>query len=282
MRLPEKTSVRSDPRAVGPLGALRVVIRHRHLVWQLTRREVAARYRGSVLGFLWSFLIPAVMLAVYTFVFSVAFQARWPGATTSRTEFALILFAGLVVFAAFVEPINRAPMLIVSQPNYVKKIVFPLEILPCVAVGAALFNALVGFGVLILAVAFLRGALPWTVALVPVVLLPLLPLCLGLSWLLAALGVFLRDISPLVTVLTQVLMFVTPIFYPLAAIPEPYRRVIALNPLALTVEQVRGLVFYGRGPDWTSFAACLGVGLAVGWLGLSFFQRTRSGFANVL
>ena len=276
------TSPFPPARTSGAAAGVRTVVRQRHLLWQLTRREVAARYRGSVLGFLWSFLIPALMLAVYTFVFSVAFQPRWPGAITSRMEFALILFSGIVVFTSFIEPINRAPTLIVSQPNYVKKIVFPLEILPCVALGAALFNALVGFGILILAAALLRGALPWTAALVPLALLPLVPLCLGLSWLLAALGVFLRDISPLVTVLSQVLMFVTPIFYPLAAIPQPYRRIVALNPLALTVEQVRALLFYGRGPDWASFAVCLGVGLAVGWLGLTFFQRTRSGFANVL
>ena len=275
------------PRAGTMVGAgtgtaVRSLVRHRHLLWQLTRRELAARYRGSVLGYLWSFLIPVLMLGVYTFVFSVAFRARWPGPSTSRVEFALILFSGLVVFALFAEPLNRSPTLIVSQPNYVKKIVFPLEVLPCVALATAFLNAAVGFIILIVASAFLHGEVPWTVVLLPVALLPLVPLCLGLSWFLAALGVFLRDIAPLVTVLTQVLMFMTPVFYPLAAIPEPYRRIIGLNPLAVTVEEVRGLVFYGRIPDWTVYMACLAVGLAVAWLGLAFFQRTRRGFANVL
>lgn len=274
--------LRPAVRTVGAGAALRSVARHRHLLWQLTRREIAARYRGSLLGFLWPFLIPVLMLAVYTFVFSVAFQARWPGATTSRTEFALVLFAGLVVFTFFTEPLLRSPTLIVSQPNYVKKIVFPLEILPCVAVAAALFNAAVGFSILVVASVVLQGSVPWTSALVPLALVPLLPLCLGLSWLLAALGVFIRDISPLVSILTQVLMFMTPIFYPLAAIPAPYRRIVAMNPLALAVEQVRDLVFYGRGPDWTALAAGTAVGLAAGWLGLAFFQRTRNAFANVL
>jgi lipopolysaccharide transport system permease protein len=269
-------------RTVGAGGALRSVARHRHLLWQLTRREIAARYRGSLLGFLWSFLIPVLMLAVYTFVFSVAFQARWPGATTSRTEFALILFSGLVVFTLFTEPLIRSPNLIVAQPNYVKKIVFPLEILPCVAVAAAMFNAAVGFAILVLASMVLHGGLPWTAMLVPLVLLPLVPLCLGLSWLLAALGVFVRDISPLVGLLTQVLLFMTPVFYPLAAIPQPYRRIVGLNPLAVAVEQVRGLVFYGRAPDWPALAVVTAAGLAAGWLGLAFFQRTRSAFANVL
>jgi lipopolysaccharide transport system permease protein len=271
-----------SPRSASALAGLRSVVRHRHLLWQLARREMAARYRGSFFGFVWSFLIPLLMLAVYTFVFSVAFRARWPGATTSRAEFALILFSGLVVFTLFVEPLNRAPTLVVSQPGYVKKVVFPLEILPCVAMATALFNAMVGFVILIGASAIVHGGLPWTVVLVPLALLPLAPLCLGLSWLLAAAGVFIRDISPLVTVLTQVLMFMTPVFYPLAAIPEPYRRIIGLNPLAITVEQVRALIFYGRGPDWSALGACLAIGCLVAWAGLAFFQRTRSGFANVL
>jgi lipopolysaccharide transport system permease protein len=264
------------------LAAARSVIRHRHLLFQLARREMAARYRGSLLGFLWSFLIPLLMLSVYTFVFSVAFRARWPGATTSRSELALILFSGLVVFTLFVEPLNRAPTLIVNQPGYVKKVVFPLEILPCVAMATALFNALIGFLILIAASAIVHGALPWTVVLVPLALLPLAPLCLGLSWLLAAAGVFIRDISPLVTVMTQVLMFMTPVFYPLAAIPEPYRRIIGLNPVAVVVEQVRALVFQGRTPDWLALGACLAAGCLVAWGGLAFFQRTRTGFANVL
>jgi lipopolysaccharide transport system permease protein len=275
--------MRPEPAAsTSALAAAGSVIRHRHLLFQLARREMAARYRGSFLGFLWSFLIPLLMLSVYTFVFSVAFRARWPGATTSRSELALILFSGLVVFTLFVEPLNRAPTLIVSQPGYVKKVVFPLEILPCVAMATALFNALVGFLILIAASAIVRGHLPWTVVLVPLALLPLAPLCLGLSWLLAAAGVFIRDISPLVTVMTQVLMFMTPVFYPLAAIPEPYRRIIGLNPVAIVVEQVRALLFYGRTPDWVALGACLAVGCLVAWAGLAFFQRTRSGFANVL
>lgn len=268
--------------ARGPWPALKGLGRHRHLIWQLARRELAARYRGSFLGFFWTFLNPVLMLTVYTFVFSVVFRARWPGAGASRTEFALILFSGLVVFALFTEPLLRAPTLIVSNPNYVKKIVFPLEVLPCVALATALFNAGVGFS-LLLAASVVLGAFPhWTVVFLPLSLLPVVLVSLGLSWLLASLGTFLRDVGPVVGVLAQVLMFTTPIFYPLAALPEPFRRIVGLNPLSFVIEEVRGHIFHGRLPDWPRLAAYLVAGLVVGWLGLSWFQRTRSAFANVL
>jgi lipopolysaccharide transport system permease protein len=256
--------------------------RHRHLIGQLARRELAARYRGSVLGFFWTFLNPVLMLSVYTFVFSVVFRARFSGASASRTEFALILFSGLVVFTLFTEPILRAPGLIVSNPNYVKKIVFPLEVLPCVTVATALFNAVVGFGLLLAASVLLRVPVHWTLAYLPLSLLPVVLVSLGLSWLLASLGTFLRDIGPMVGVLAQVLMFLTPIFYPLANLPEPFRAIVGLNPLAFVIEQVRGHIFYGRPPDWPQLAVYLAASLGVGWLGLAFFQRTRSAFANVL
>jgi len=265
-----------------PWPVLKGLGRHRHLIRQLARRELSARYRGSLLGFFWTFLSPVLMLSVYTFVFSVAFRARWPGASASRTEFALILFSGLVVFTLFTEPILRSPSLIVSNPNYVKKIVFPLEVLPCVALATALFNAGVGFSLLLAASALLGASLNWTAIFVPLTLLPVVLVSLGLSWLLASLGTFLRDVGPMVGVIAQVLMFMTPIFYPLAALPEPFRRIVGLNPLAFAIEQVRGHIFYGRPPDWLGLMAFIVAGVGVGWLGLAFFQRTRTAFANVL
>jgi len=268
--------------ARGAWPVLKGLGRHRHLIWQLTQRELAARYRGSLLGFFWTFLNPVLMLSVYTFVFSVAFKARWPGASASRTEFALILFSGLVVFTLFTEPILRSPFLIVSNANYVKKIVFPLEALPCVALATALFNAGVGFSLLLAASVLLGSSVHWTVLFLPLTLLPVALVSLGLSWLLASLGTFLRDVGPVVGVLAQVLMFMTPIFYPLAALPEPFRRIVGLNPLAFVIEQVRGHIFYGRPPDWLRLAVFIAAGLVIGWLGLSFFQRTRNAFANVL
>jgi lipopolysaccharide transport system permease protein len=263
-------------------AALRNLKTHRHLIWQLTRRELTARYRGSLLGFFWTFLHPVLMLLVYTFVFSVAFKARWPGATASRTQFALILFSGLAVFTLFTEPLLRSPSLIVSNPNYVKKVVFPLEVLPCVAQATALFNAAVSFALLVAAEALLNATLHWTVLLLPVTLLPVVLFGLGLSWFLASLGTFLRDVGPIVGVLAQILMFVTPIFYPLAALPESLRGLVGLNPLAFVIEQVRGIIFQGRPPDWLLLGAYLVAGALVGWAGLSWFQKTRTAFANVL
>jgi homopolymeric O-antigen transport system permease protein len=186
------------------------------------------------------------------------------------------------VFTLFTEPLLRSPMLIVSNPNYVKKVVFPLEILPCVVQATALFNAAVSFVLLLAAGAVLGASFHWTVVFLPLALLPVVLVSLGLSWFLASLGTFLRDVGPLVGVLTQILLFMTPIFYPLAALPESLRGLVGLNPLAFVIEQVRGVVFYGRPPDWPPLAAYVLVGVLAGWAGLAWFQRTRTAFANVL
>jgi lipopolysaccharide transport system permease protein len=222
------------------------------------------------------------MLSVYTFVFSVAFQARWPGATANRTQFALLLFSGLAVFTLFMEPVLRSPTLIVSNPSYVKKVVFPLEILPCVAVGTSLFNAVVSFSLLLGANVALNRTLSWTSVFLPLAVLPVVLVALGVSWFLASLGTFLRDVGPVVGVLSQVLMFMTPIFYPLSALPPAFRRLVGLNPLAFAIEQVRGIIFYGQPPAWAALVGYLAAGAVVAWLGLAWFQRTRPAFANVL
>ncbi len=257
--------------------------RHRHLIWQMARREVIGRYRGSVLGLLWSFFNPLLMLAVYTFVFSVVFQARWgQGESGGRAEFAIILFAGLIVFNLFAEVINRAPGLIVSHANYVKKVVFPLEILPVVAAGSALFHTLVSLAVLLLAFALIHHSLPWTVLLFPVVLLPLVVLTIGLAWFLASLGVFLRDVAQTVGILTTALLFLSPIFFPASALPEMIRPFLFLNPLALVIEQTREVLIWGRVPDWLGLALYGVISLMVAGAGLLWFQKTRKGFADVL
>ena len=166
--------------AVNPAKLMRGMWRSRDLVWQMTKREVIGRYRGSVLGLLWSFFNPILMLTIYTFVFSVVFKARWGSGGESRFEFALILFAGLIVFNLFAECVNRAPSLIVGNVNYVKKVVFPLEILPLVTMGAALFHCAISLGVLIVFYGLLSGSLPWTIVFAPVVVTPLLLVTLGL------------------------------------------------------------------------------------------------------
>ena len=256
--------------------------RNRSLIKALAQREVVGRYRGSVMGILWSFFNPVFMLLVYTFVFSVIFKARWSGGSDSKTEFALILFAGLIVFNLFAECFNRAPGLILANVNYVKKVVFPLEILPWVALGSALFHALISLGVWLIAYLILFGVPHLTVLLLPLVILPFLLLIMGLTWALASLGVYLRDVSQFIGILTTVLMFLSPIFYPASALPEAYRHLLLLNPLTPVIEQARDVLFWGKVPDMTILSIYLLMTAFIAWLGFAWFQKTRKGFADVL
>ena len=222
------------------------------------------------------------MLAVYTFVFSVVFKARWSGGSDSKTEFALILFAGLIVFNLFAECFNRAPGLILSNVNYVKKVVFPLEILPWVSLGSALFHTLISLVVWLIAYLILFGVPHVTVLLLPLVFFPLLLFIMGLTWGLASLGVYLRDVSQFVGIFTTALMFLSPLFYPSSALPEEYRYLLLLNPLTPAIEQARDVLFWGKAPDMTMLTVYLLISALIAWLGFAWFQKTRKGFADVL
>lgn len=265
-----------------PLYVFQSLWRYRALIFQMTKREVIGRYRGSMLGLLWSFFNPILMLAVYTFVFSVIFQARWGEGTGSKTEFAIILFAGLIVYSLFAECVNRAPGLILSNVNFVKKVVFPLEILPWVALGATLFHTAISVCVLLAFYAVVNQNFPWTAIFLPVVLLPLAVLTIGLSWFLASLGVYLRDVGQTVAIVTTVMLFLSPIFYPISALPEEYRPLLEINPLSFIIEQAREVLIWQRLPDWFGLGVYFVYSIVVAWLGLSWFQKTRRGFADVL
>lgn len=256
--------------------------RQRALAGALIRREVIGRYRGSMLGILWSFFHPLFMLTVYTFVFSVVFKARWTAGSESKTEFALVLFAGLMVFSLFAECVNRAPGLILSNVNYVKKVVFPLEILPWVGLGAALFHLLISLMVWLVFYMIFFGMPQATALLLPVVFLPLVLLTLGVSWFLASLGVYLRDVAQFIGVITTSLMFLSPIFYPATALPDNYRFLIYMNPLTPVIEQTRNVLYWGTLPDFAMLSAYIAVSLIVAWLGFVWFQKTRKGFADVI
>jgi len=257
--------------------------RNRALILTLVQREVLGRYRGSIMGMLWSFFNPVLMLAVYTFVFSVVFQARWGvGVGDSKAAFALIMFAGMLVFNLFAECISRAPTLILNNASYVKKVVFPLEILPWVSFGAACFHAIISLGVWVLFFLFVFGLPKPTMLLFPLVLLPLVLLTMGFSWLLASLGVYLRDVAQIVGIVVTICMFLTPIFYPLTAIPEAYRGALYLNPLTLIIEQTRDLLIFGKGMAWKQYAVLTLSSAIIAWLGFAWFQKTRKGFADVL
>ena len=255
--------------------------RNRQLIIQMTKREVVGRYKGSVMGLAWSFFNPVFMLVVYTFVFSVIFKSRW-GGDESKTLFALVLFVGMIVLSLFSEVLNRAPSLILSNVNYVKKVVFPLEILPVIAMGVALFHSLVSLGVLLIAFVLFNGYLHWTAIFTPLVLLPLVVVSLGLAWMLAALGVFLRDISQTIGIITTVLMFVSPVFYPVTAVPERFRPFITANPLTFIIEEAREVLIWGHLPNWIGLGIYMAAAIMVAWAGYALFQKTRKGFADVL
>lgn len=269
-------------RDVNPISQVRNTWRSRDLIWQLTKREVVGRYRGSILGLFWSFFNPVLMLTIYTYVFSVVFKARWGDVGESRFEFALILFAGLIVFNFFTECISRAPTLIVGNVNYVKKVVFPLEILPLVTLSAALFHGVVSLGVLLVFYVLATASLHWTIIFVPLVVLPFLLTTLGISWFLASLGVFVRDVAQTIGLLMTVLMFISPIFYPVSALPKEYQAIVYMNPLTFIIEQMRDVLIWGKLPSWSGLCVMMLVGIVVAWLGLVWFQKTRKGFADVL
>ncbi len=254
-----------------------------HLAWQFTQRDIVGRYRGSLLGLGWTIVSPLIMLAAFTLVFYGFFQLKWPVEATgsAKMDFSLQVFAGLLIFNWFAEVVNRAPGLVMDQPNLVTKVVFPLPLLPCTCVLAASFQAIISLALLLVLTALLAGAsLAWLA--LPLVLLPFVLLLAGLAMWLSALGVYLRDLAPLTAVLTSILMFLSPIFYPLSQVPEKWQPLYLCNPLSLLITQLRDVVFMHQWPSATAMAGLYmlaGVVLASGyWL----FQKLRGGFADVL
>ncbi len=252
------------------------------LLWVLVRRGIDQKYRGSFLGILWSLINPILMIAVFTFVFAVVLRARWGSGSTSVVDFSLIIFASLTAFNLFAEVVGNAPTLVVSQPNLVKKVVFPLEVLPVAAMGVALFQAGITSIVLIACQMLFGAGFHWTATLIPLLIVPLCLFTLGTAWFLAALGVYVRDVAQVVPSVLTVLMFLSPIFYPSSSLPDWIRPAVDLSPIAYGVETVRDAVIFGRLPDLSSWLFALAVGLAVAALGLAFFRKTRKGFADVL
>jgi lipopolysaccharide transport system permease protein len=254
-----------------------------HLIAQLTRREVAARYRGSALGWLWSVLPPLFLLATYTFVFSEIFKARWGDAAPGdKTVFALNVFAGMLFLQFFSECVGRAPSLLLSNANYVKKVVFPLPALPIVTVLAAAFNWLVGLGIWCVFRLYTTHSLPPTVLLMPLIIAPLALLTLGFSWMLAAFGAYLRDIGPIVQLVLTVLTFLSPVFYPVSALPAWVGKLLYLNPLTIPIEYARAWLLDAPSGGPVPLLLFWLVSGLVAYLGLRCFQLLRRGFADVL
>lgn len=268
--------------STSPIELVASFWRNRGLILSLIKREIIGRYKGSIFGLLWSFFNPIFMLAVYTFIFSVVFRARWSEGAESKSVFALVLFAGLIVFNLFSECINRAPGTILSNANFVKKVVFPLEVLPWINIGAALFHSLISIAVWIVFYLIELGIPHVTILLFPLVLLPLVFFIMGLSWTLASLGVYLRDVGQLIGIVTTIIMFLSPIFFPISALPASYQKYLLFNPLAPVIEQMRDVLFWGRIPSILFYLAYLVGSVVVACVGFAWFQKTRKGFADVI
>lgn len=260
------------------------LVRHHDLVWQMTKREVVGRYRGSLLGVAWSLFHPLLMLCVYTFVFSGIFKSRWqqPGVVLGTTDFAVVLFTGMLIHGLFAECVNRAPSLVLASPNLVKKVVFPLEVLPWVSMGSAMFHTGASLLVLLAGLLVSTGGLKPTIVFFPLVVGPFVLLTMGVCWFLAATGVYLRDLGHAVGVATTIVLFLSPVFYPAAALPEPYGWLLQLNPLTFIIEQARDVLVWGRPPHWLGLVWYATASLFVAQLGFRWFQKARRGFADVL
>jgi lipopolysaccharide transport system permease protein len=273
-----------QPAPVSLLAMLRNLSKHWDLVRQMTRRDVVGRYRGSILGLAWSFVTPFLMLLIYTFVFAVIFRARWGMQQhgNSTASFAIVMFVGIMIHGVFADAVTRAPTLILSNANYVRRVVFPLELLPVIMLGSVLFHMLVSLGVWLIVAQFVLSSIPWTGLLLPVIIAPLLIGTLGFCWMLSSVGVFVRDVGQTVGLLASAMLFLAPVFYPLDSIPDPLKLLILANPLTFVIEQSREVLIWGNLPSWKGLAIYWACALLVAQLGLWWFQRTRKGFADVL
>lgn len=294
--MPELVIRTSRPTPIGeflrPSRVAAMFARHRDLITQFAAREVGERHKGAYLGAAWNVVNPLLSLAIYTFVFGVLFESRWQEAAqagsggahgkTISGAFVLPFFLGHSLFHFFSECVNRAPVVVASRTNFVKKVVFPVEILPAVSVLSSLVYPVVSIACLLVVQVLIMGYIPVTALLLPVVALPLIPLCLGLSWLLGAVGVYVRDLRHVMLVVTQLSMFLTPVFYPVDRIPESWRGAYMLNPLAIVLEDARAVMLWGRNPDWAAWGAVLLVSLVVMQLGYAVFMKAQRGMADVV
>jgi lipopolysaccharide transport system permease protein len=248
----------------------------------MVRRDITGRYRGAVLGLVWSFINPLLMLTVFTFVFSVVFQVRWDQEISSRYEFAILLFTGMIVHGFVAECLNRAPGVILENPSYVTKVRFPLQIIPTMMVCSAFFHLMINTMVLLAAILITRGAIPASAALFPLVVLPAFVGLIGVCLLLASFGVFLRDVKQITGTLSMVLLFLSPVFYPASALPERFRFILQMNPLTHVIEGARSVLVWGEMFDWVVWIQQMGGAVLVLGLGLYWFSKSRIGFADVV
>lgn len=271
--------------ALGPLGPFRMAWRNRLLILRLAKREIESRYRGSLFGVAWSVFVPVLLLIIYTFVFSIVFQARWDVPVSGRGEFAMLLFSGLIILNFFSECLIRSPGLMLENVSYIKKVIFPLETMPWVTVCVALFNAFISFLVLAVFYAFVRGVPPATALLLPLLLIPLIILTFGFTCFLSSFGVFVRDLRQFMGVFATIIMFMSPVFYPISAVPARLQNFLYLNPLTILLETSKDLLFWNKLPNQEQLIILLCYFVAswlFGWAGYVWFMKTKKGFADVV
>jgi len=255
---------------------------NRFIVMSMARREVTGRYRGSMLGMLWSFVNPLLMLALYTFFFKFIFNAKWPDTGDTTADYAVMLFAGLIVHGMAAEIMSRSTGLIVGNVNLVKKVLFPLEVLPWVVLVSTLFHTAISFFVLICFILASGGALHWSLLLLPMVLLPMALLFLGAAWFLSALGVYLRDVEQVMGSVVTLLLFSSTVFFSIDSAPAAIRPILLFNPITEIINSVRKVVVYGVSPDWFNLSVYFLIAIIFLQCGYYFFRKTRDGFADVL
>lgn len=258
------------------------IVHNKNLIWSLAKRNVVGKYKGSFFGLFWSFLNPLILLSIYTFAFSVVFKAKWGMEDEGHFDFALILFASLTIFNVFSETISGAPTVILGNPNFVKKVVFPLEILPIVNFVTAIIHFSLSLSIFFLFFFTFRLYIPWTIIFLPVVLIPLSLISIGLSYFLAAVGVYVRDIGFFIGHFLQIMLFTSPVFYSLDRIPPSIRKIVFLNPVAYILENARYVLVFGKIPSWKVLTVYSCLGLLTLVIGFYVFQKLRKGFADVI
>lgn len=271
-------------RLLNPVQPWLTLWGNRDLLRQFAQRYFHQRYRGTHLGMVWAVMLPLLMLLVYAFVFNFVLSAKFgANGTEPRSHYVVMLFCGLTVYTVFSDTLVRSCSIILENPAYVKKVVFPTEILPPAQLGASLMTALIGVALTAAGVWVFIGTPPWTIVLLPVVLVPLVLMTLGLSWFLASLGVFVRDVANIVGLIVgQMLIFLSPVFFSLEQLPEPWRQVASWNPLSPILDGARRVVARGEMPDWTSLGLVTLLGLVAMQLGYAWFMKSKRGFADVL
>jgi lipopolysaccharide transport system permease protein len=255
--------------------------RRRELIWSLAKRELLTRYKGSVLGVVWAIVTPVVMIGIFTFIFAGIFGARF-GTSSSRWNYALYLFCGLIPWNMFQETLQLSSTTIVNHSNLVKRVVFPLETLPVAQAFSALGNQLFASIALLLAIVVIEHRLGLTFLWLPILLVPQLLIAIGAGWLLASLGVFLRDIVQGVSLVLMAWMYLTPIIYPESIVPARFSRVIQLNPLTPLIRNYRRIFLENQHPEWSGLLYCSVVALLVFLFGYWWFARTRKNFADLI